>query len=245
MREIGLGGAASVRFSWKKWEVPASLARKGEWDVLQFLLAPENLPFAVALLLMLMIGAAEAIGLGFGAAGTDGHFDGDGGDLLGWLGVGRIPLLMVIVVLLALFGLIGITLQQGAAALLGAPLSPWIAGPAAFVAALPLTGITARALARILPGDETTAVGLESLIGRRATIVVGAASRGCPARASVRDVYGQVHYVMVEPTDDRQSVPEGGTVLLVRREGDIFIGLAEGGDALFSSAAADRPALIR
>jgi hypothetical protein len=213
--------------------------------LLNFMMAPENLPFAVALVLMLMIGAVEAIGLGAGAV----HLDGDaglgadgGGDLLGWLGLGRIPLLMLIVVLLALFGLVGVTGQALAASLTGGPVSPWIAAPAALAAALPLTGVAARGLARILPGDETTAVGRDSLIGRRATIVVGTARCGSPARASVRDVHGQTHYVMVEPSDERQAVPEGGTVLLVAREDDIFVGLAEG-EPLFAPVAAARPAL--
>lgn len=210
----------------------------------EFIFAPENLPFAVALVLMIMIGAVEAIGLGAGAVHLDGAADADlaaggGGDLLGWLGLGRIPLLMVIVVLLALFGLIGVAGQALAASLLGGPVSAWIAAPAAFAGALPLTGFAARGLARILPRDETTAVGRDSLIGRRATIVVGTARQGCPARAAVRDVHGQTHFVMIEPTDERQAVPEGGTVLLVAREGDIFIGLAEG-EPLFSGAS-DRP----
>jgi hypothetical protein len=211
--------------------------------MLEFMLAPENLPFAVALVLMLMIGLVEAVGLGAGAVHLDADADVDAG-LLAWMGVGRIPLLMAIVVLLALFGLIGIAFQQLATAFLGAPLSPWIAAPAAFVASLPLTGFAARGLARILPQDETTAIPLDDLIGRRATIVVGTARIGSPARASVRDHHGQTHYVMVEPTDERESVGEGRCVLLVRREGDIFIGLAEG-EPLFSSAAADRPALTR
>ncbi len=212
--------------------------------MIDFLLAPENLPFAVALLLMLMIGAVEALGLGIGAAGVDAHADADA-DLLAWLGFGRIPLLMTLVVLLALFGLVGIAGQQLAAALLGAPLSPWIAAPAALVAALPLTGISARGLARILPRDETTAISLEDLVGRRATVTVGTARQGSPARASVRDRHGQVHYVMAEPTDG-QAVGEGGTLLLVRREGEIFVGLAEGQD-LFASAASPSgpPALTR
>ena len=195
--------------------------------MLGFLLAPENLPFAVALLLMLMIGAVEAIGLGASAAHLDVHADSDA-DLLGWLGVGQVPLLMLIVVLLALFGLIGISLQQLAAGLLGAPLSPWLAAPIAFLASLPLLGISARALARIMPGDETTAISLDTLIAKRATVTVGTARRGSPARAQVRDAHGQTHYVMIEPNGDDQSIAEGETVLLVRREGDLFIGLAEG-----------------
>lgn len=202
--------------------------------MIEFLAAPQMLPFTVALLLMLMIGVAEAIGLGAGAVHLDAHADAhaDGGDLLGWLGIGEVPLLVVLVVLLALFGLVGVAGQQLAAALLGAPVSPWIAGPAALAAALPLTGTCARALARILPHDETTAVSLDSLLGRRAKIIVGIARQGSPARAEVRDLHGQVHYVMVEPTDDRQAVSEGETLLLVSRAGETFTGLSEGGAPL-------------
>ena len=191
------------------------------------LLAPEMLPFSVALLVMLMIGAAEAIGLGAGAAHLHVGADPDGGDLLGWLGVGEVPLLIVLVVLLALFGLIGFAGQQLAAALLGAPVSPWIAGPAALAAALPLPGTSARALARILPRDETTAVSLDSLVGKRATITIGTARRGSPAQARVRDVHGQVHYVMVEPHEEEHPIGEGQEILLARRDGNIFLALGE------------------
>jgi hypothetical protein len=198
--------------------------------MLDFLLAPENLPFAVALLLMLGIGAIEAAGLGASSAHLEVQADADG-HALGWLGFGQVPLLVVLVVLLALFGLIGLALQQLAAALFGEPVSPWLAAPVAFLAALPLLGMSARALARIMPGDETTAVSLDSLVGKRAEILVGTARRGAPAKARVRDAYGQTHYVMVEPNDDGGAVRQGETVLLVRREGGIFIGLIEG-DAL-------------
>ena len=197
--------------------------------MLDFLLAPENLPFAVALLVMLGIGAVEAVGFGFGGADVDLH--GDGADALGWLGIGQVPLLVILVVLLALFGMIGIALQQFADALLGAPLSPWLAAPLAFVGALPLLGVSARALARVMPSDETTAVSLDSLVGKRAEVTVGSARRGSPAQARVRDVHGQAHYVMIEPASDDHAIGAGETVLLVRREGGIFIGLAEG-DAL-------------
>lgn len=200
--------------------------------MLEIFAAPANLPFSVALLVMLMIGAVEALGLGASAVHLDVGADVDGGgDLLGWLGVGRVPLLMLLVVLLALFGLIGLALQQFADALLGAPLSPWIAAPLAFAGSLPLLGMCGRGLARIMPGDETTAVSIDTLLGKRATVTIGSARRGSPARAQVRDVHGQIHYVMVEPHDDLGSLCAGETVLLVRREGDIFIGLAEG-DAL-------------
>ena len=211
--------------------------------MVDFLLAPELAPFSVALLVMILIGAVEAVGLGAAAVHLDAGADAgaDGGDLLGWLGIGTVPLLVVLVVLLALFGLIGIAGQQLAAALLGAPVSPWIAAPVAFVAALPLTGTCARFLGAVLPHDETSAISLESLIGKKATIVVGSARHGSPARAQVRDAYGQVHYVMVEPIEQGSPIAEGETALLVAREGELFIGLSEGGSPL---SAIDHPAAL-
>src|SRR5688500_623199 len=170
--------------------------------MLEIIAAPANWPFSVALLIMLMIGAVEALGLGASAVHLDVGADLDaGGDLLGWLGIGKVPLLMLLVVFLALFGLIGLAIQQ-----LAGPLPLWIATPAAAVAALPLTGLGARGLARIVPGDETTAVSLDSLVGRRGTITVGTARRGSPAQARVSDIHGQAHYVMVEPYDDDHAI---------------------------------------
>ena len=207
----------------------------------EFFLLPENLPFSVALLVMLLIGAVEALGLGIGGADLDAHVD--GGDLLGWLGVGTVPLLIVLVVLLALFGLIGIAIQQAAAAIWGTPLTPWLASAAALVGALPLTGVSARGLAHVLPSAETTAISLENLVGRRAEIVVGEARRGSPARGRVRDAYGQVHYVMVEPTNDDETIKAGATALLVGRQGDIFFGLPDVNPLL--APVDDRSALAR
>lgn len=209
--------------------------------MLDFFLAPENLPFSVALLVMLMIGIVEAVGLGAGAAQLDIGADADGGDLLGWLGIGEIPLLILLVVLLALFGMIGLTLQQVVTSLAGVPMAPWNAAALAFLASFPLLGVCARGLARILPRDETSAVGLDSLLGKRAVVTVGIARRGSPARARVRDIYGQTHHVMMEPNGDADTVAQGESVLLVRREGHIFIGLVEG-DALLPRLD-DRPAL--
>ncbi len=185
-----------------------------------FLIDPANLPFAVALVLMLLIGAVEAAGLG--GAGVD--LDHDAG--LDWLGLGRVPLLVVLVVFLALFGVIGLAIQQVAAALTGAPLPPGLAAPAAAVATLPLTGVAGRCLARILPHVETTAFPLESLVGRVGTVTIGAASQGSPARTRVEDRHGQAHYVMVEPDNAGQIFREGERILLVRRDTDRFRGIA-------------------
>ena len=188
-------------------------------EALAFLMSEANMPFAVALVLMLLIGVVEAIGLGGSAIDFDHDLD---ATWLGWLGFGRVPLLVILVSFLALFAMAGLVLQQVVASILGAPLSGMIATLPAALVALPLTGISSRALARILPHDETTAVPLDALIGQVGTVTIGAARQGSPARARVEDHHGQPHYVMVEPDNDGEIFAEGATVILVRQQADLF-----------------------
>ncbi len=157
------------------------------------LLADYNMPFAAALVLMVLLGLVQVFGLGSALGDTDLDADADGGF---------------------------------ADALLGEPLDRWVAAAIAAVAGLPVTGVLVRPIAAILPGDETSAVGLDSLVGRRAKIVTGRAAAGHPARAEVHDHHGQPHYVMVEPHEVGSEMLEGDEVLLVRREGEAFYGVA-------------------
>lgn len=189
----------------------------------EFLLAGDNLPFAAALVLMLLIGAAELAGLGGGLvpdADPDANVS-----LLQWLNLGRLPFLMLLVVFLLTFGLTGLVLQRLVAAIFGGP-APWLlAVPVALAAALPATRITGALFARFLPPEETTAVALDSLAGRIAVIVTGHANPGSPAQARVRDQHGQAHYVMVEPDDAEETLGEGENVILVRRAGAKFFAI--------------------
>ena len=189
-----------------------------------FLFATENIIFVSAIVLMLLIGAVQAIGI---AGDFDLDIHGDA-DLLGWLGLGRLPLLMLLAIFLALFGMIGLIGQHLLLDFAGAMLSPLIAAPAAFLASLPLTGFAARWLAPLLPRDQSSAVPLDALTGSFARIVTGVARSGSPARARVEDVYGQAHYVMVEPDNAGQTLEEGETILLVRREDHVFRAISHG-----------------
>lgn len=192
--------------------------------MLSFLGASENIAFVSAIVLMLLIGVAQIVGLG-----GDGDVDADVDlNLLSWLGVGQLPLLMLLVVFLAVFGVAGLILQQAVSDWTGVPLQARIAVPAVAVASLPVTGLVARGLARILPRDHTTAVPLEVLIGTTAQVVTGRATLGSPARARAEDHHGQSHYVMVEPNDGGQIFEEGERVLLVRREGETFRAVSRG-----------------
>jgi len=194
--------------------------------------ASENVIFSAALLLMLLIGAVQALGIVGDVDGAHvGDHDGDAGAaeaLLAWAGIGRVPFLMWLVVFLALFGTLGLGFQQLLTALTGGPATSLLAAPVAAVAALPPTGAAARVIARVFPGIETTAIDRDELIGTRATITVGTASPGNPAPAKCTDRHGQAHQIMVEPDSADQRFQTGETILLVKRDGEIFKGFSNG-----------------
>ncbi len=202
------------------------------------LLQSHNIPFLAALVLMVMLAVSQVLGLGDvlgGDADVDVDLDtdasaGDGssgevgflGGLLSLLGVGRVPFLIWLALLLFAFALIGISLQALSADLLGDVLPPALAAVLAGLFALPVTGVISRPLGAILPGDRTSAVPVSSLVGRMAQIQIGTARAGSPARARVLDQFGQTHLVMVEPHDPSAELAADEEVLLVRRDGNTF-----------------------
>ncbi len=193
-----------------------------------FLTAGGNVPFVAALLLMILVGAVELLGLGGALAGdADSDLvDWDNPSVLSWLNIGRLPLLMLIVVFLFSFGMIGVIGQRLLHAMAGLYAPVWISAPLGLLVALPVTRTFGRWVARIMPRDETTAVSRDSLVGRVAAIVTGEASHGSAAQARVRDEHGQVHYVMVEPDDEGEVFAQGDSVILVRMAGAKFFAIA-------------------
>lgn len=200
------------------------------------ILEPYNLPFAVAIGVLLFLTVLQLVGVGdFFDLDTgidmdvnvDTDFDmstdtGAVGGMVSLLGIGRVPFLIWLTCFLGLFSAGGLAIQAVAISQTGQPFPPLLVAGMVAAAALPLNGLLVRPLGAILPNDETTSVGLDSLVRRDATISIGAAQAGRPARASVKDRYGHTHHVMVEPHDRDVVLMEGETVLLVRREGLTF-----------------------
>ncbi len=203
------------------------------------LLETYNLPFAVAIALLGFVAVLQILGAGdmFGgdadvSLDLDADVNVDGADaisgdgfmngLLSLIGLGRVPFLVWLTLFLVAFAAIGASGQALAISLLGAPLHTGLAGVLAAGATLPVTGMLSRPIGKMLPKDETSAVGIDSLIRRDAEIQLGSATAGSPARSKVLDRHGQPHFVMVEPHDSNATLNEGETVLLVRREGGIF-----------------------
>jgi hypothetical protein len=216
--------------------------------MLTFITATENLPFSFALALMLLIFLLELLGMLMGV-GLSQLFDGllpdldldvdldadlDGGDvqvpalsaLAGWLRLGQVPVLILLIVFLTCFGLLGYTIQSAAQGLFGAMLPAWPAAAATFLVSLPCFRLFSGVIARIAPKDETSAVSDTTFIGRIATITLGTAAKGSPAEAKLEDQYGQTHYIMVVPDLDEERFNQGERVLLVRKDGSLFAAIA-------------------
>jgi membrane protein implicated in regulation of membrane protease activity len=208
--------------------------------------APQNLPFSVSILLMLVLAAIEAVGVLVGAglfhhldaAIYHGDMDADvhGDGFLGWLHLGKVPLLVLLIVFLTTFGVVGLLVQAVSKSILGSYWPGAIAAIPAVVLALPAVRGFGTLFGRLMPKDETSAVSEDTLIGRIATITVGVARAGQPAEGRVRDQHGQSHYVMVEPDIPGETFPAGTEVLLVKRLGARFSAIRNP-----SAALSDRP----
>ena len=198
--------------------------------------ASETAPFAVAIGLTIAITLLELVGLLLGTQPSaavdnalpdfDADVDGVGlgplSETLSWLSFGRLPALIVIILLTTSFGFCGFALQEALRSAFGFAINPWLASvPAVFGAAV-LTRHLGLALARIMPKEETEAVSTKAFVGRIATVFRGVAGPGAPAEAKLTDIHGKTHYLLVEPDQGEAAMPEGSEVLIVRQEGPVY-----------------------
>jgi hypothetical protein len=191
-------------------------------------LAPESAPYLIATLVMLFIAAVEGVALLVGMSAShwldsffvqhDHSLEGAAADSwLGWLHVGRVPLLVLVVIFLACFAVIGFAANIMVHGLFGIYIPALIGAPAAFIASLPVLRAAGGLLSRVLPGDQTAAVTMDSLVGRIATITGGTAKHGYPAQAKLTTQFGQALYILVEPDDPEVTFGANDQVLLVKR----------------------------
>jgi len=205
--------------------------------------ATATAPFAVALGVTFAIAVVEIAGLLFGmqpsaaidSALPDFDIDMDGPHLdtppmemgplsvlLSWLSFGRVPALVVLVLLFSSFGLLGFIEQEAMRRTFGFALDPWIASVPAAIGAAFVTRHAGRALGRIIPKEETDAVSTGSFVGRVATVFRGTASSGRPAEAKLTDIHGKTHYLLVEPDEAEEIYSEGSEVVVIRQEGSVY-----------------------
>jgi len=152
--------------------------------------------------------------------------------LLGWLRVGEVPLLMLLVVFLTAFGIIGLGIQFFMINLFKTLLPGPLAAGGALALAIPCVRIGGGWLRIILPKDETTAVSEDTFIGKIAVVTGGEARRSRPAEARLQDQHKQSHYILIEPDDDTEAFPVGTVVLILKRENTIFRAIRNPNSAL-------------
>jgi hypothetical protein len=191
---------------------------------------PELLPFGVAFALIVVIALLEGLGMMVSLSPSNAidhwlpaaHGDGALDRLLGWLHLGRVPALVLLLLFLTGYLIFGYGLQIAAHGLLGSYLPAAVAGPLAVPAGLATVRGLGAVVAQLVPRDESSAVSDQTLIGRAGVITGGVARRGLAAQARVRDAHGRVHYLMIEPDLDEDVLDDGAEVLVVRKVGAFY-----------------------
>jgi hypothetical protein len=202
--------------------------------------AAETLPFGVAACIMIGLAIIEGLGV-FIAMSPSQLLDNlipeppDGIDgALGWLHVGKVPLLVLLILFLVGFSFSGYAAQAFANGLLGIYLPAWIASIPAVLIGFSTVRAMGGLLAYIIPKDETTAVSNTTLIGRAGIVITGTARKGIAAEVRVRDQHGNAHYLLVEPDLPEEEFAEGTEVLIVKKNGAIYSGIRNPHPALYN-----------
>lgn len=203
-------------------------------------LAPECAPFAIAAMILIGLTVIEILSLllGFSLSELIGkpHFEGHDGvlaGLLSWINIGGVPLLILIMLVLGIFAVTGFAIQA-VADMVWAPLPAIVAAAPALLVTIPLVRRSTRAIARIVPRDETYAVDTADLVGRTGIVSIGPLDQGLPGRVSVKDVHGNWHQLRACAAKGEGPLAIGAKVLLVDRKADIFIAVSAPSDLVGS-----------
>lgn len=202
--------------------------------VTDILLAPDVRPFAIAAAIMAALGGLEALTMivGFSISeliGADfaleAEHDSAIGGLFLWINAGRVPLLILIILVLGVFAIAGFFLQ-GVAHIAGTAIPVALAALLAAALSLPAVRVTSRGIARIIPRDETYAVNDADFVGKVAEVAIGPLDQGLPGRVRLKDVFGNWHSVPARASADSNPLPVGASVLLVDRDSKSFIAIS-------------------
>lgn len=192
--------------------------------------APQNLPFGIGFALIVAIALVEGLGMLVSMSPSNllddllPEIDGDSGldRVLGWLHIGKVPALVLLLLFLSGYTVFGYSLQLVANGLFGGYLPAAMAGLLAVPAGMATVRGLGALIAHIIPRDETSAVSEQSLVGRVGVVVGGIARSGMAAQARVKDSHGRTHYLMVEPDVSDEVFDEGTQVLIVRKAGAFY-----------------------
>ena len=197
--------------------------------MMQFLLETYNLPYTLAVVLLLVVLLLEVAGVllaGFGMVSSIEDVltpsDGASAGILSFLHFGKVPLLALMALFLGTFAVTGYLFQ-----VVTGPLPLLVTVPCAVVSAFLMVRLAGGRLAAYIRTDEP-APSQEDLLGLEALIQTGTSRAGHPAQARVVSAAGTTHYVMVEPENDEDVFEVGTAVVLVSNTGIQFRGRRQG-----------------
>lgn len=150
-----------------------------------------------------------------------------------WLGVGDVPVMIWLVVLLAGFAVSGIGVQLIVENLLSSDLPVGLATIPAGVFGFWFARKFGPTCTRLLPKAQTDGMPERVLARRSGVVTQGTASRGRPAEVRVMDRFGNAHYVQAEPLQDRDTLEQGTDVLVLRDrllDRFVLVGLSDRAD---------------
>lgn len=222
---IAVAAATAIGYAGSA-DVTSGSARNAMGNLLAWQNVIFYIPLAVGLLLIL--------GSAFGvhdhdaghAHGHDGevhdgaHHDGHGSlfeRAFALLGVGRVPLTVLLMIASLYFGGLGIILNT---LLSSAGLAPSFYGPisvvSAFMGMVVLSGATARLIHRLLPTSESYSISRHDFAGCSGTLLLPADSSS--GYAQVKDREGNVHNIKCRTT--MGALPKGTPILVVEYDED-------------------------
>lgn len=181
-----------------------------EWWNLIFLLPASA---AVLYVLLLAVGAAPVDDAG---VDFDADVDGDAGnDLLNLLGLGRVPLSLILISFCMLWGIIGWFAVRAFSSLWQQPATfIWPSLVVALLGATLLTRLMTGLLGRIMPRTESYGAGARELVGRLAEARYAITTTG--GSVQVYDQHGSMHEVPARVLPGDSPIPAGARVILFR-----------------------------
>ncbi|KZK77302.1 Inner membrane protein YqiJ [Pseudovibrio sp. Ad46] len=216
----------------------------------QLLFSSETYLFTLAIFVMLALALLEVVGMVFGLSlsglvddvlpdldiDADVDMDADVSvdavglgpvdGFLAWLAVGKVPFIVLLIILLTSFGIIGVLIQYTAASVIGSSIPFWMALIPTVIVSFWFTATTGHAIGRIMPKEETDARSRNNLVGEVAVLTLGNATMALQAEARVTDNFGTRHYVQVIPDQPDITLMQGDEVLLVGLKGSLFTAIA-------------------
>ncbi|MBB4403896.1 MULTISPECIES: OB-fold-containig protein [Rhizobium/Agrobacterium group] len=200
---------------------------------MESIVQPGTAPFWIALLTVFGLGIVELVSvlLGVSASGLlddnfSYHAPGDTeagllGSWMSWLNAGGVPLLVLAVILLSAFSVAGFFIQGIASATPLGPLPPYLAMTGAIAAALPATRSLSRAVAKVIPRDETNALEQTDFLGLVGTVTIGPLDQGKPGTVRVKDRHENIHFLRAQAASGH-TIDTGAQVLIVDGADGLF-----------------------